>query len=394
MCSTNLYNQYYKIPIYPTENQKKKLDNNIGMCRFIYNWALGLKIKQYELYKDSKTSKQFLNEKDLRKLYNKLKSEHPWLNNLDLESARYSINRLIFAFDMYFKHKCEYPKFKSKKRARYKNSMSYTIRHDRFYVSNKGIRIPGFKRGELIDFDSKFTFRENEKYHGVKLIKDNLGNYFVSFYLEIKKPIINKSNTVIGIDLNARLNRRFVCSDGSIYKGRDVSSTIKHIRDLEKLCRRDRKRQIELEKTNPDHKISNRAKKRIQKYRKANRKIANINLNEIHEFTKRVIDKKPLTVVMETLLLRDGMKKKKYIEKHIHYIPLYKYREIMEYKCNKFGINFVLADPNFPSSQICSNCGNRRNIGSRKIYICPKCGMRMDRDINASINLEKLAYTI
>ena len=386
MNSDNNYNQYIKLQIYPNSDQKEYLDKCINISRFIYNWALGLENKQYELYKNGKSNKQFLTEKDLRKLYNEFSKENPWTKELGLESARYQISRVEYAFSMFFKHYNEHPKFKRKK---IENHLcSYTIRHDRFYLDHDKVRIPGFKRGILIDCKYNPKISKYAKYHGVRLIRDNLGSYFVAFHLVREKPIIkDKSNKIIGIDLNGRANRRFVCSDGSIFKGRDTTSIKNKIQSYLKKLSKDRKRLKELEKTNPEAELSNRARKRIYWYRKANRKIANIEENDVQLFTKRVIDKKPSKVVMETLDLRNYMKKKPYIEKYIHYIPLFRFREVMEYKCNKFGIDFELAPKDYPSSQICSKCGNIKKIWSQKTYICPICGNRMDRDINAAINL-------
>ena len=75
-------------------------------------------------------------------------------------------------------------------------------------------------------------------------------------------------------------------------------------------------------------------------------------------------------------------------------VILYTFQEILAYKCKHHGIELIKADKYYPSSQICSNCGNRQKIGSRKTYICPVCGLRINRDINAAINLEKYYYNL
>ena len=66
---------------------------------------------------------------------------------------------------------------------------------------------------------------------------------------------------------------------------------------------------------------------------------------------------------------------------------------VMKSKCNKFGIPFMQAPKDYPSSQICSCCGHIRKIGKSKTYRCDVCGAVIDRDINAAINLEHLAYS-
>ena len=94
---------------------------------------------------------------------------------------------------------------------------------------------------------------------------------------------------------------------------------------------------------------------------------------------------------MEDLYVRD-MESDHYIAKNTSNIAFREIREMMEYKCNNRNIPIMFADKEYPSSQLCSNCGNRRKIGSEKTYICPVCGLRINRDINAAINLSNYYY--
>jgi len=389
-----LYPKYFKIQIYPTEDQKTYIDYCINCARYIYNWAIAKEKDQFELYKAGKADKQFLAEKDLRKLYKELKSEKGWLDNFHLEPARYIISRVEYAFDMFFKHHCRYPKFKTRKNEYIKNAFTYRIRHDRFYIDGSGIRIEGFKRGELINckYDTGIHMKDDIQYHGVNVIRDNLGNYFVSFHLYLEKPIIdNRSNQALGIDLNARLDHRVVCSDGTIYHGVNTKSIEKRIRKYNDKYIKDVFRLREMEKTNPDAQMSKRAKRNIRKFRRANKKLRDVNTNWVNHISNEIIKKNPSTIVMEGLDII-GMNKKPYIAKQIHFVPLFRFRELVQYKCNKFNIPFILADRDFKSTQICSNCGAMKKMYSQKTYICKECGLRIDRDINAAINLEKLAY--
>ena len=71
----------------------------------------------------------------------------------------------------------------------------------------------------------------------------------------------------------------------------------------------------------------------------------------------------------------------------IYDAALYETTMIIEQKAISNGINVIRADGQFPSSQICSCCGYRQNIGEKKIYKCPECGIEINRDLNAAINL-------
>ncbi len=400
--SEGLYSKYIKIKLNPTDDQKKYFDQCLDIARFVYNWALALENQQYEEYCAGNTDKQFLTEKDLRELYKSYSDENEWLKVFPVESTRYIFSRLDYAFIMFFKGINNHPRFKKKKGSG-KRVCTYNLRTDRFYIKDNKIRVPGFKRGIMIDSDyhTNFTRYENE-YHDVKLIRDILGNYYVSFYILKPNKIdyyeennIDPLNRAIGIDVNLRENRRYVCSNGFIYKGKNCISIIKNIDNLMTKITRNRYRQIEREKTNPDIEISNRAKKVKHRLRKVYNRLHNIHENEVQEFTKQVIKMRPSCIVMETLGIRseDGMSKNHYVEKGRHYVPLFRCREVMQYKSKIYGIPFKSANRSYPSSQLCSNCGNRHKIGvGINIYKCPVCGLIIDRDLNAALNLEKLAY--
>ena len=97
----------------------------------------------------------------------------------------------------------------------------------------------------------------------------------------------------------------------------------------------------------------------------------------------------PQAMVMEDLQMNDIISNH-YIAIHTAMISFNDIIYKMQYKCKKYGIPFYKAPKDFKSSQICSNCGNIKNIHGYHTYICPKCGIRIDRDINAAINLEHI----
>ena len=70
---------------------------------------------------------------------------------------------------------------------------------------------------------------------------------------------------------------------------------------------------------------------------------------------------------------------------------MYEFKRQLEYKTEKFGSKLTLVDRMFPSSQICSNCGQHRHkmLLKNRVYSCPDCGYVEDRDLNAAKNLER-----
>ena len=61
--------------------------------------------------------------------------------------------------------------------------------------------------------------------------------------------------------------------------------------------------------------------------------------------------------------------------------------QFIEYKCKDSGTIVLRAEDGFKSSQICSNCGHEYQIGPEEIYMCPYCGLVINRDLNAARNL-------
>ena len=117
------------------------------------------------------------------------------------------------------------------------------------------------------------------------------------------------------------------------------------------------------------------------------RKIANIRKNYLHQVTTEIVKIKPFRVVIEDLNVK-GMMKNRHLSKAIANQGLYEFRRILEYKCKFKGIELILADRFFPSSKMCSKCGviDKKLKLSDRVYKC-NCGLSIDRDFNASINL-------
>lgn len=119
------------------------------------------------------------------------------------------------------------------------------------------------------------------------------------------------------------------------------------------------------------------------------RRLTNIRSNHIHQVMNKIVKTKPSRVVMETLNIK-GMMKNSHLSKTIAEQCLYDFKVKMEYKCKKYGIEFVEANKWFPSSKMCSCCGAiKKDLRLKdRIYKC-SCGLEIDRDLNASINLSR-----
>ena len=119
------------------------------------------------------------------------------------------------------------------------------------------------------------------------------------------------------------------------------------------------------------------------------RKLTNIRNNHIHQTTNTIVKLKPYRIVVEDLNI-NGMMKNKHLSKAIGEQKFHEFLRQIEYKSEFNGIEFTKADRFFPSSKMCSSCGNiKKDLKlSDRIYTCD-CGLTIDRDKNASINLSK-----
>ena len=109
--------------------------------------------------------------------------------------------------------------------------------------------------------------------------------------------------------------------------------------------------------------------------------------------TTEIVKMKPKRIVVEGLKI-SNMLKNKYLAKYISLQGFYDIRKMLEYKCEKFGIEFVIANTFYPSSKLCSNCGHKKDKLHlfERTYLCSNCNFKCDRDLNASCNLAN--YTI
>lgn len=391
------YMEGHKFKLYPSDSQKEFINTCINTSRFVFNWALASQKEHYDEYLEGKYDRKFYSTLELQKELTKFRHQkgNEWLLEVPNESLRCGVLWVNKGITMACstKSKNHFPQFKLKK----KSVQSYKPRHDRLYIKDGNLRIEGFPPGEMIDMHCHINYsgKDDQKIYNPIISLDNMGNYWISFNLMVPKKVkaitFDKDN-VIGIDLNVK--DRFVCSNGyrsgspNIYKYKRLRS--RYQRKYEK----DKKRMKQWEKTNPGETYvkSKRELKREKRYKKARKKIANVVENFIQVETKRIIDMNPSTVVMEHI---DNLSilSKHHVAKLTMESAFYRCRQVMQNKCNKFSIPFILAPRSYPSSQLCSNCGSRYKIGTSKIYKCKCCGLEIDRDLNAALNLKKLAYT-
>ena len=360
-----------KIRLKPTKEQETQLWRSVGTARWVYNWTLH---KQEENYKQGGT---FISDNDLRKELTQLKKldECKWLANVSNNVAKQAVKDACDAYKRFFKGVTKKPKFKTRKKAKasfYNDNVKLKVRQNEVLIEKVGwIRIT-----EPIPMNVKYTNPRISFDHKYWYIS-------VGIEQEFEQPVL--SDEVIGIDLGVK--ELAVCSNGQVFTNINKSSVVRKLEKRLRRLQRQVSRKYQMNKEgNRFVKTCNIVKieKQIQLL---HRRLTNIRNNHIHQATNAIVKTKPCQVVMEDLHV-SGMMKNRHLAKAIAGQKWYEFIRQIQYKCKKYGIEFIQVERFYPSSKTCSSCGTvKKELKlSDRIYTCT-CGLRVDRDMNAAINL-------
>ena len=369
----------YKIRIYPNKEQKIHIEKHIGACRFIWNYMLNLQNENY------KAGNKYISRFDMIRSLTSLKKqkEYQWLNEVSMSSLQNICTDLDKDFKGFFDKEHKYPNFKSKK----KSKKTYPVCERRFYFKD-GKHIQIQKLG-VVKYKTDFKIPIGKhKFSNVRLSKE-LNKYFISFGLECENQTRELNDYSMGIDLGVKDLAVISYGESSlVFHNINKSSKVKNLYRELKHLQRSISRKYETNKQGNKYVKTNNIIKAEEKLRKINKKISDIRNNYIHQTTHKLIGLLPKRVVMEKLNVL-GMMKNKHLAKAIGEQNFYKFIEYMKYKCEWNGIEFIQVDRFYPSSKKCSCCGNiKKDLKlSDRVYVC-KCGLNIDRDLNAAINLK------
>ena len=227
----------YKTEIKPTQKQIEKINQSIGICRWLYNSYLAKNKELYEQYKQGLITKEkaFMSANDFDKYTNnevKVLDDFKWINNCGSKARKKSMCNAETAYKRFFKGQSKFPKFKKKSKSDVKLYFPKNNKGD-WKVERHRIMIPTLKNVRLKEYGYIPV--------GAKVISGTVSKkadrYYVSVIVDIDAPIIKNTNKGIGIDLG--LKDFAICSDGNIYK--NINKT-QRIRKLEKKLKREQKR--------------------------------------------------------------------------------------------------------------------------------------------------------
>ena len=344
-----------------------------------------------EYLNNDKVGNKTISECEVRKhINNVLKpTTHIWLKEVGSNVMKQAVKDADIAYKNYFKGTANKPCYKSK----HKDKLSFYVNYESLSKRNGGFH--GEKIGFVKTSEPLPSISKDKKYINPRITYDNK-YWYLSIGYEIPDTQLKLIGESKGIDLGVK--NLAICSDGKVYK--NINKT-QRVKKLKKKLKREQRKLSRMIENNIDKYVGNHKPvfkrpliecKNIQKQKHViqllNRTLTNIRDNYLHQTTTEIVKTKPSRIVMETLNVK-GMMKNKHLVKTIQEQKFYEFIRQMKYKCEKYGIEFVQVDRLYPSSKKCSCCGNiKKDLKlSDRTYICSECGLVIDRDYNASINL-------
>ena len=359
----------YKYRIYPTNEQKALFAKTFGCCRFVYNWALNLKITAYKERKETLGNVYLTNL-----MKSELKAEHDWLKEVNSQSLQSALRNLDTAYANFFRNTkaVGFPKFKSRK-----SGQSFLCpQHCSIDFAKGTITIPKAK-----DIPAVLHRKFKGTVKTVTVSMTPSGRYFASVLVDTviqeQKTSEPVHDTAIGIDLG--IKSLAVCSDGRTFDNpKNLQRSLEHLALLQKRMSRKRKGS------------ANRNKARIRVAR-LQEHIANCRRDNLHKIAHALThDSQVRTICMEDLNVK-GMQRNHHLAQAVGDASFGTFLTMLEYKCRWYGVNLIKIDRFAPSSKTCGKCGYvyKGLKLSERSWTCPECGTHHDRDFNAACNIKE-----
>lgn len=382
----------------PTRTQIEQLKSHVGAVRFAYNYGLDRVLANWSAVREG-TESEYINSSaySMRKLFNEEKGEvAPWWRQNNKEAYATGFANLQRGLQNFYKKRAGVPHFKAKVFGE-SDGIIFTTGPRRLDESRMFFTIPTIGKLKLQERASKLAYLLS---HGGRIANVTARKKGVRWFLAINVRVIDElwekyhllrtkkdKKRVVGVDVG--LKSAAVFSDGTVIENhRHYEKQLKKLRRLNKQLSRRRK----LNKTTGEV-ASNRYEATRHELKKTYAKVTNQEVDFAHKLSKQLVDQ------FEVIGLEDlnvaGMVRNRKLSRRIAHASFGRIKQFVTYKSEWYKSKVVMIDRFYPSSKTCSECGiARAKLSlSERVFKCdnPICGNTMDRDLNAAVNIMKVA---
>ncbi len=352
----------FKYRFFTTVDQAAQLAKTFGCARYVYNRALDFRTSAWR--QEKKSVDYHITSAKLTEW--KKEPEKAFLSEVSSVVLQQSLRNLDTAFSNFFEKRSQYPTFKSKhgrQSARYATN-AFTYRDGRITLA---------KQSEPLEIVWSRPLPDDAKLVNLTISRDTSGRYFVSILVETDVKPLKKAEAEVGIDVG--IKTLATTSDGE------------KLENPRPLLRREKRLKRIQRRLSRKVKGNNNRKKARLKVAKLHAKISDTRRDTLQKFTTKII-RENQAIFVEGLNVA-GMVKNHNLAKHIVDAAFGEIFRELEYKAGWYGRSYLPLDRFFPSSKLCSSCGDQLEelpLSVRE-WECPRCGAHHDRDKNAAINI-------
>ncbi|GHV60773.1 transposase [Bacteroidia bacterium] len=367
----------YKYRIYPNKEQEQKFVKTFGCCRVVWNDCVNAFNSDYDVWTlENKYGIDVPNNyKKEYRTAKQMKEEFNWMSEVSSGALNYSIQNFRAYQNLKYKNygKVGFPKFKNRH-----SKQSYSLQHPRFEIKEGKIRLEKIGWVKLVESQK---INEDATYKSVTVSKNKANQYYVSVLVDTHIEQLPKTDKTVGIDLGLK---EFAVTSDNVHIDnphflRENQAKIKRLQMWQS-------KKVGSKKGQSKSRLWRRLQMRINK--EYNR-LYNRRLDFTHKLSTQMV--KDYDIICLEDLAVDNLVKNHNLASAIADVKWGDFRRQIEYKCKWYGKEMMLVDRFYPSSKTCSCCGHivdemPLNV---RMFACPECGLTIDRDYNAAMNIKQ-----
>jgi len=383
--------QAYRFALDVTPRQQRALASHCGAARYAYNWGLQLVQERLEQRTTDPSVRVPWTLAELRREWNRAKHQvAPWWPDNSKEAYNSGLDALARALKNWSdsRNGCRrgapvgFPRRKTKHRTR--AACRFSTGAIRLLANRKHVQLP--RIGVIRTHESTRKLARRLEQGTARILGATISRtadrWFVSFTVEVQRaiPASNGKASVVGVDVGVR--ELAALSTGTV---------IPNPRALETSLRKLRRLNRELARRTPGSRRRNRTRRRLARI---HARAANLRRDGLHKLTTRLATEHGIVVVEQLNVA--GMVRNRRLARVVSDTGMAELRRQLGYKVNWYGCRLVVADRFYPSSKTCSGCGwvKAKLTLAERTFCCERCGLVLDRDLNAARNLAKLVQNV